>query len=141
MNVLRRLLIKQDVGVLKKPGRQYEGQRQAHEAGLDGQREKHREDNQHARRSAAREAEQMGDDLQLRMRSFQQRRCQSVRLFGRWHQRSTNDSDQTIVGGWFLDESVFPYEAFLQNKCLEYVRFSGVISAPPKYGFTNRRPS
>src|ERR1700682_4409849 len=38
-------VVKQDVCVLEEPGRQYQGQRNAHQAGLGGKREKYREDN------------------------------------------------------------------------------------------------
>jgi hypothetical protein len=31
------------------------------------------------------------------------------------------------------------YEAPFQYKCFEYVLFKGEITAPPTYGFTNRR--
>jgi hypothetical protein len=35
-------------------------------------------------------------------------------------------------------KSDFAYYAVFQYRCLEYVLFSGVILAPPRYGFTNR---
>src|ERR1700675_463154 len=75
-------VVKQDVCVLEEPGRQYQGQRNAHQAGLGGKREKYREDNQHACCSATGRADEVMED----------------------------------------------YETFFQNKCLEYVRFIGVIS-------------
>jgi hypothetical protein len=64
--------------------------RQARVAGLGGQRVKHREDDQHARRSAARGAEQMGKDVQLGMRSFQRFPPNEPRLLA-----SSSVSDRT----------------------------------------------
>lgn len=58
-------VVKQDVGVLEEPGRQYEGERNAEEAGLGGDGEKQGKDNDDAGGSTAGGAEEVGDDFQL----------------------------------------------------------------------------
>lgn len=54
-------VVEQEIGVLEEPGGQYEGQGDAHQAGLGGKGEKHCEYDQNTGGSAAGGAEEVGE--------------------------------------------------------------------------------
>ena len=113
-------MVEQDVRILEEPRRQYEGQRDAHQAGFDGNVEKPREDDQDAGGSASGGAEQMGEEGGVGVVGVQQLSGRLLRFF-RWWWTSIDQATICVAISRPIMYHRVIHEASFQNKCFEYV--------------------